>query len=1350
MADKKDTHAQDTSPAPPQSAAGPAPATALPPAKPGQTIVVERRRGFFARWLGRLMALLLVVAILVLVAFVGITLVLRSDVPRSLAESVATKALGLELGLGALDVGWDGDVTIEDLVLRLPSLGETEGEKLIEIPRLKAQLEPLPRIALNYLRGQQPQVKRLIVESPTAYATQQADGQWNVVRALALASGGGGSSNTESQGGGAVPALPEIELTDAKLIVRDKDGQEATLAGFGLTGRRDNALVYRVAGGAPERLEIDGELFPASGRRQQFTVQLNGLNEELRAIFGLPEATLVANWEGSLTDSGAEGILRIESASIDKMQLRGELKVHAEGGVTRITPVAITATNVPVAGDAVIPEGEILIGTGLRAEALLINTMDGQILVRSATFDPATLGGTLDVAFKDLAPQDKAHLNGELFAEAGFDAFGEPVARLSLRSTGSIADTTVENLDLEITADGPEYHDWGTLDVLLTLKDSPLLIRPPEAPTTLPEAEARILVRLNDPERPRIELQRLRSLDPDIMDLRGQGVYFTAANAEHEAGEYLVQFMQRGYPVKLPRVDERVPLYLGVDVKGRYYRDPDPARTVIAPIEITHIYGELAEVELDGFGQYVIVAEGEKPEPPLTLSISLVREAMIPAPVIPAATDIIAARTGLDRPAENERSAAPGELTEAQARQIEPIRGKIQSWLEVAGDPRNVQFSATGGMQTSGFAIGALELGTVRSDIRLTLTKDYLTVYTPRNEQRTLLDWEYAQLFGAHLDFEAVIPFGDDPGHITLDVEGMDLSLAAEAVALPAGMTGLLDGHLSVELSGLSPQQATARGWFIVEDLNLPQSELAERITIGIPPGEGEQDRRGGVLLSEGAVNVPVEIVQFAQLAPGPTLLGEERAISFNVSYDLRSPRQIQLLNLKAQDYPLVLPPKESGGRFIDTQLSMNSPALIVSFEEATPQVRGHLAAQAQVRVGNEPFDLPLLAAGELAVDATRDRVELEDLFVDLPDIGVVTGGGMLDLTDVAARSRIYVHGETINLEALALRLDLPEGATGLADFSLAIQPGPGERPQGDVLVDFSFAAQEARWRSVDIEQGQVMMYLSRVPLPDDSPSRGRFDFTLMTTERVHLELADGVFDGYFKLRNRGRTGQVDKPSVFSPLAGFGDDWYVNATLDGTGLSAAQIGKLFDEQDVKGRVNVSLIAYGNLNQDPRFGETEEDLPLIPLNGEGTISVTRGELRNFNLFQRPIELINAITQTPQYDSVDAKFRLEQGHGYIDSLKAFVDGTEIRLAGHLYDVLDPGVTRIEASGVVFAKPLAQIPLPFFREADEIFSVIQSNATAFKASGPLRDPSIEQALFSEVGETLRVLLIPAAKGR
>ena len=52
---------------------------------------------------------------------VGVTLVLKSSIPRSIAESVATNLLKLDVKLGGVDVGWGGGVTVRDVVLRLPS-----------------------------------------------------------------------------------------------------------------------------------------------------------------------------------------------------------------------------------------------------------------------------------------------------------------------------------------------------------------------------------------------------------------------------------------------------------------------------------------------------------------------------------------------------------------------------------------------------------------------------------------------------------------------------------------------------------------------------------------------------------------------------------------------------------------------------------------------------------------------------------------------------------------------------------------------------------------------------------------------------------------------------------------------------------------------------------------------------------------------------------------------------------------------------------------------------------------------------------------------------------------------------
>src|SRR5690606_30803464 len=138
-------------------------------------------------------------------------------------------------------------------------------------------------------------------------------------------------------------------------------------------------------------------------------------------------------------------------------------------------------------------------------------------------------------------------LSGTINLSGGYDAFGRPDAMLRVEAAGSVSGTAVERLALEVTADGPRYHDWRTLDIQARLLDSPLLIRAPEAPTTIPEAEALVLVGLDDPERLRIELSRMRSLDPDVLELRASGVYFTRANPDHEAGDYLFSFEQRGF-----------------------------------------------------------------------------------------------------------------------------------------------------------------------------------------------------------------------------------------------------------------------------------------------------------------------------------------------------------------------------------------------------------------------------------------------------------------------------------------------------------------------------------------------------------------------------------------------------------------------------------------------------------------------------------------------------------------------------------------------------------------------------------------------------------------------------------
>ena len=696
--------------------------------------------------------------------------------------------------------------------------------------------------------------------------------------------------------------------------------------------------------------------------------------------------------------------------------------------------------------------------------------------------------------------------------------------------------------------------------------------------------------------------------------------------------------------------------------------------------------------------------------------------------------------------AQAERPAAPGvtrgdeeqqaaRQQERQTLDLRPIRGMVTSWLNVGGDPATMVFTGSGGLLTSEFALADYELGTIQAQIELTLTAQSLAVRTTDPEG----DDPFARLFGARLTLDADIPFQPErPGSIHLTIDDMLLARASAAAGLPVEVLGELDADLFVELTGLSPQGAVIHDALITVDrLALAQAQLAERITI--------RPR-----LNNGVLDVPIELVQTALAAPGPTRLGEERPLSLSVQYDLAAPDRVRLTNLRADRYPLVLPARDAEGRYILAELSVAAPVLTLEAGPQGPLVRGDVRGGAQVWVGDRPFELEQLADAAMEATATRTRIALDRLEAELIGIGDIRGGGALELADLPGQSTLWLHARGIDLSALARRLHVPEGAQGTADAALAIQPAPGERPRGEVLVNFAFQGTGARWRTVTIDSGQLIAYLTRAPRPDDSPSRGPYDFTILTTERAHFQVAGGTVDFYGKLRNRGAREtpypQTPAADTLTSLLGGGDDWYVNASLDVANINLAEVGPLI-KQDPTGRLGASMVAYGNLNQPPRLpGDGPGPENPIPINGEGSLWIREAQLRRFNVFQRILEVaerLATIVSNPRRDELDARFRLEQGNFFLENVRAFVDGVEIRGSGQLRNVLDTDYTTIDATVVVFLRPLAQIPLPFFREADDIFAALQSQLTQLRVTGTLREPVVTQATVQDVGQTIRVLL-------
>ena len=432
-----------------------APSTADPEApavRERETVVVERERrrgrggllGFLARWLWRLLAVLLILGLLGGLLFLGVTLVLRSDVPRGIAEDVATGLLKHDVSLGGLDVGWGGHVELTDLALRLPSeAGEGRGPLVAEVPRATAELGPLPMLAVKFLTGGNLLPESVTAESPRVYMTQDDDGEWTLPRSAELLASAGGKSDPNAPTGPiTLPPLPALTVSDGTIVVRNNEGVERVADGLRVDADSPSPLIYQADLELPGFLDVSAELIPTNGRNQTVRLSATGLNDLAEPYLpGLPPLDVTATWDGSFTgDGGVAGRVRFdESSTLQGIGLGGAVAVSAggAGGVVEVAPDGLTLSNLPGGlGEAVVRAGTITAGgPALGVDDLLVEVAGGSVLVSTLTLDPDALAGTLVVGFTGVAPPglDDSSLSGTAEGSLWLSDYGEVRARLGVR-----------------------------------------------------------------------------------------------------------------------------------------------------------------------------------------------------------------------------------------------------------------------------------------------------------------------------------------------------------------------------------------------------------------------------------------------------------------------------------------------------------------------------------------------------------------------------------------------------------------------------------------------------------------------------------------------------------------------------------------------------------------------------------------------------------------------------------------------------------------------------------------------------------------------------------------------------
>lgn len=274
--------------------------------------MVEVRR---KRWLRRLIWLLVLGALLV-GAYIAAEAVRKSDLPRSIAESVASRTLGLRVEIAEVDLVWSGETVVRGITVRLP----LEEDTMIEVARVSATHRHVGIIGL--LRD--PGLRRLELEEVRIVAERDAAGGWNIAEALARV---GAALAGRDAGGGGVPGLPELRAESVLVVLRDA-GRDVGELRVRLTGDPETSVAYAFEVSEPSLGRARGRIGVGADWAHRVSFELDSLGpllaylpEDLRKEAGAVKAS--GRWAGQIAGGGVRGRLQLDRADLGPLRAEG-------------------------------------------------------------------------------------------------------------------------------------------------------------------------------------------------------------------------------------------------------------------------------------------------------------------------------------------------------------------------------------------------------------------------------------------------------------------------------------------------------------------------------------------------------------------------------------------------------------------------------------------------------------------------------------------------------------------------------------------------------------------------------------------------------------------------------------------------------------------------------------------------------------------------------------------------------------------------------------------------------------------------------------------------------------------
>jgi hypothetical protein len=123
-------------------------------------------------------------------------------------------------------------------------------------------------------------------------------------------------------------------------------------------------------------------------------------------------------------------------------------------------------------------------------------------------------------------------------------------------------------------------------------------------------------------------------------------------------------------------------------------------------------------------------------------------------------------------------------------------------------------------------------------------------------------------------------------------------------------------------------------------------------------------------------------------------------------------------------------------------------------------------------------------------------------------------------------------------------------------------------------------------------------------------------------------------------------------------------------------------------------------------------------------------------------------MNVSDDSPGNGTGDVSIRLEQGRVDINSVHYYEAGIEMLGVATIYDLYERKESSINGMLVGTIRPFRDTRIPFLADADEIFSILQSQLSTVEIYNTLGDIKVRQALVTQIGTDLKQMITGSAR--